>query len=443
MIDDAWRHEGTAGYQVGLAFSPDGRRLASCGFDEGVVVWDVESGRAIQRVQVTSGGNSPQAVTFDPSGALIWSGANAVGAWNISTGKRAHTLGRRETEAQTIVFDPAGTRIAVADALGVRVFARDGLTRVGTITVGGEQQVVTGAAFASAARVAVSTPHAVALFAVGEKEASRFIELAHEQPTLCAVGDTGRLALLASPTSVEIWSDDLTQRLAKVRIAEDPEQPRLVSSPDGGLLASSRDAGVEVIDTSDARVICRSTKIDARAFALGPKGSLAVIDGDGVIRVFDARTLAPRGGHAPVRSANAKVANTSKGAKAKLQGATKGKKAKLEGATKGKKAKAASAAKGADSKAPKDTTPATARKEVPVLTAKNRGRVLSAALVEAGVKFRLDKTGGTLRFYVGKNKPNVKKAVEVFRNHGLDFRDILGSQHNVGLGGLVLDKGAP
>jgi hypothetical protein len=56
------RHGGAIG---ALAFTPDGKKLVSCGIWDGIRIWDVASGRQIRRLTEQTAGNRPLAVSPD------------------------------------------------------------------------------------------------------------------------------------------------------------------------------------------------------------------------------------------------------------------------------------------------------------------------------------------------------------------------------------------
>ena len=78
-----------------VAFSPDGRRMVTTGWDRVVRVWDTASWELTDRTDDPTGG--PNAVTFSPDGLLIaWGGVDStVKVWRPATRELATLRGHR------------------------------------------------------------------------------------------------------------------------------------------------------------------------------------------------------------------------------------------------------------------------------------------------------------------------------------------------------------
>ena len=71
-----------------MAFSPDGRRIVSGGFDKTVRIWDAGTGQQIG-APLTGHTKTVESVAFSPDGRRIASGGDkTVRIWDAGTGQQ-------------------------------------------------------------------------------------------------------------------------------------------------------------------------------------------------------------------------------------------------------------------------------------------------------------------------------------------------------------------
>ncbi len=104
--------EGHGNSITSIAFSPDGRWLAS-GSYETVMLWDVRSGERLRRMEGHRGW--VLSVAFSPDGNWLASGSYAtVMLWDALSGERLRSLEEHDGQVLSVAFSPHGRLLASA-----------------------------------------------------------------------------------------------------------------------------------------------------------------------------------------------------------------------------------------------------------------------------------------------------------------------------------------
>jgi WD40 repeat protein len=100
-----------------VAFSPDGRRLASGAWDHTVAVWDADSGERL--LVLTGHSGEVNAVAYSPDGRRLASGAEdwTVAVWDASSGQRLATLAL-DGPIASVAWHPDGCSLVAGDVGG-------------------------------------------------------------------------------------------------------------------------------------------------------------------------------------------------------------------------------------------------------------------------------------------------------------------------------------
>jgi dipeptidyl aminopeptidase/acylaminoacyl peptidase len=140
-----------------VAWSPDGKLLACGGEEAGVPLWDVSTGKAIRRLQSNKPRNAVLCVAFSPDGRLLVTGRDdsIIPLFEVATGKEILQLPGQTSRTIDAAFSPNGNLLATAHA-GDTVRLWNVHTGEERRRLTGHTQAVTAVAFSRDGRLLVS-----------------------------------------------------------------------------------------------------------------------------------------------------------------------------------------------------------------------------------------------------------------------------------------------
>ncbi len=285
-----------------LAFSPDGKRIASADKDWKVKVWDAQGGQALLSVR-----GDVSCLSFSPDGRRL---AVALETrlryrvpkiWDVATGRELLAL---DTTADVLAFSPKDNRLVTAGpASGLQVW--DGATGRHLLALPGHSSPVTCLAFTrdGSRLVSGSADRTLKVWDVrtGREVASL---QGHAGGVNCVAisPDGSRVASSSGDRTLKVWDARSGLELLSFSISVTRSGNRspvfamvttLAFSPDGARLVSGRlDGTLQVWDAHDGQVV-RSLRghaagSEVRSVAFSPDGwHLASTGNDGTVKVWD------------------------------------------------------------------------------------------------------------------------------------------------------------
>lgn len=326
-----------------VAFSPDGKYVATASFDSTLKLWDAATGKEI-RTYGGAAGHTKQVISlaFSSDGTMLASGStdNTIKVWDVPVNVPIRSLKTNDAVA-AVALSPDGTKLALA--------GKDGTLRLVTAAEfkelvkfeSGHQGAITGLAFTANAQTLASVgvdrslrywnalngqliatvgahttgvnavavnPGAAAAYTVGDDGFLKFWSLpATASKTLPGHAAPIRaLALAADNTSYYTASDDKTVKQFAIAAAK---ETRVLSGPAAGVVsvathpqnaiiaAGTQDSRIFVWNNADAKV---QTNWLAHAgpvtsVQVNPQGTqLMSAGGDGLIKFWGLPAVAPR-----------------------------------------------------------------------------------------------------------------------------------------------------
>jgi WD40 repeat protein len=299
---EAARFRAHRGAVNSIAFSPDGRLLASGSQDRTVRLWSLREGQLVGTLKGHS--DNVNSVAVSPDGSLLASGSadKTVRLWSLSRGEPAGELRGHSESVSTVAFSPIGRRLASGSL--------DQTIRLWSVSKGDEAgQWLCGCpiwslAFSPDGKLLASGGYdgAVRLWSAPGRESARTLKGHAQGVTSVAFSPNGSLLASGSPDqTIRLWSvskgDEASQWLCGCPVwslASSPDGKLLASgssSPGGKLLASGGfDDTIRLwtVPTGECNDTLEGHSGQIKSVAFSPNGKLlASADADGVILLWE------------------------------------------------------------------------------------------------------------------------------------------------------------
>ena len=283
-----------------LAFNHDGSRLASASFERRVDVWNTTTGEQVHTLPHSHG--LAQCVAFSLDGQRIASSGEdkTVHVWDAATGREVLGLRGHSGQCGCVAFSPDGHRLASA-SLDKTIRVWDAIPMVGqkgqeiltftgheneiwSLAVSPDGDKVVSAGFSMPAQVWDAKTGAVSAKSSGHTNVVFSVAWHSDGQRLASAGADGGLF------TVKVWDAQTGLELFPLPTASGQHEFIGVSfSPDGKYLVTGRaDGTVQVWDAQSGELFNTLTHGDmVRAAAFSKDGKqLASLSGDGVVKLW-------------------------------------------------------------------------------------------------------------------------------------------------------------
>ena len=293
---------GHTSYIYPVAYSPDGQWIASGSWDKTVRLWDAATGESCA---VLPHPDVVRVLHFSPDSSWLVSGCNqdeSLHIWNVATARLEHKFkGPGRVDTQAIAVSPDGARIAAADT--------DGSATILEAATGAEVHSFRMALAGEKKSLAYSPDGRLLAGTGGDSTHIDIWDTRTLRPTARLTGHTGLVysvafsgdgLLMASASSdrtVRVW-EVAAARCVAVLTGHTDEVFTAAFHPDGKRLASAgRDRAIWLWDLSTGEEVARLEGHTNYVFSLAfsPDGATLVSgSGDGTVRIWDTQPPARR-----------------------------------------------------------------------------------------------------------------------------------------------------
>jgi WD40 repeat protein len=292
-----------------VAFSPDGRRVASVATTVRggklqltawkIRVWDARSGQELHELD-DSFLHPIRAVAFSPDGKWLASAGDnkSITVWDLGKDEELFSLEGHESACTAVAFSPDGKWLASASADG-KVKVWNAATHKELLTLPGHTGGIHGVAFSpNGKRLALaSTDHTVKVWDVNPANkanvAGKELTLTGHKGAVVRLvfrKDGNRLASASLDNTVKIWDAHTGKELVTVSGHTSPVNGMVFSPDSKSLVTAGDDRTVRVWDVGSGKelVTLRGHAVAVRAVAFSGDGRhLLSVGDDGVLRSWD------------------------------------------------------------------------------------------------------------------------------------------------------------
>jgi len=246
-----------------VAFSPDGKTLASASYDSTIILWDVTTDKPASRI-LTGHTSAVVSVAFSPDGQTLASGScgivdatigckqGEIILWNVATGQPLGApIAGHANGVEAVAFSPDGRTLASAGGDNVIILWNVATRQSVGSPLTGHSGAVVSLAFSLDGKMLASGSfdNSIILwnFATRKPIGAPLVAYAAVVRSV-AIGPGGRTLVSSSDQDLVLWDVTIAQPLGETLTGHVNQVSGLAFSPDGRTLASSGCHGADATE---------------------------------------------------------------------------------------------------------------------------------------------------------------------------------------------------
>ncbi|MCC5656489.1 hypothetical protein LC608_05745 [Nostoc sp. XA010] len=306
-----------------LAFSPDGKILASGSYDNTIKLWDIGTGREIYTLQGHS--NSVNSIAFSPDGKILASGSDdkTIKLWDVTTRGQILTIQAHRDSVRSVAFSPDGKTLASGSSDNT-IKLWDMRTKGQIRTLQAHSEWVRSVAFSPDGKTLASGSNdkTIKLWDVTTGGQIRTLQGHFHWVVSVAFSPDGKLVASGScDKTIKLWDITTGGQICTTQ-GHSYSVVSAAFSPDGRIIASVSYGGIQLWDVGTAREIytLKGHSDWVRSLALSPDGKiLASGSNDKTINIWQLASSTNTVNSSPIKPIKSQVSQTNQSVNSPLR----------------------------------------------------------------------------------------------------------------------------